>query len=729
MSLSDAKERIGALYESAKIQAIQEAAIQLEWNGFAIDPGYFKTQAEVARGHLVEHYDTLRGLLQVAGVESEAPDEIWSSPKQLVALLHERPERGGLGIPPSPYWFKGRVKLENGERKTDRTALEWLLGQLQSGAPSCARANPQAAEIVRGLMGLRRVGSSLKYLEKLPRYIGPDGFIHPVCGPAGDEDDRVGAITGRFGMKNPEGQQIPRDKRKDLYHIRRGFVAPEGQLLVVRDYCVSPDTKILTRNLKWVAAKDVTSGLEVVGFDEHAKAPGEGKGRNYRRSTVTGVKRLIRPCVRLTMGDGSVLTCSEDHSWLVPRVGWVQAKDMNPGTLISKMVDPWEEDKTFEGGWISGMMDGEGWVSKGMVGVVQKEGPTWERLKALVGDRVPFRAGKNGSQVQCLNFKGRMGSMRALGIFRPERLLAKSDSIWEGKRIWSAFSPPIPVVSVEFIGDAEVIAIETTSKTFIAEGFMSHNCALEVVILANICEWLFGDTTLLDLTAEGTDIHATNAFNVFGRVLGWRTPNGRPLAEVAELGEFKTDPELSWYRDAIKAVWYKLQYGGTVHGFATSLKDQSGNPVGKGRAEEILGALYEAVPSIPKWQDFVRRVLARDGGITGLDGRYVDYSDLIERGEWGIESAVRKGQNFPMQAGGAHVIGCAMVACAESRDLERLGAVMEMQVHDELRFRCPEANAEAVYNLVGEIMVDCMHGLLKNLRTEGGIGLNWEASK
>lgn len=488
MRLPEGKARILDLFTSAKVQEINEAAIEMEWNGFQIDTAFFNSQAEVARRDLNSIYDSLGGLLQSAGVVPEDPDTVWSSPKQLVNVLHSPSGKGGLGLPPSPYWFKGRVKLDAGERKTDRTALEWILSQVEQGARSCAGAHPSARGVLEGLMGLRRVGSSLKYLEKLPRFVGPDGFVHPVCGPAGDEDDRVGAITGRFGMKNPESQQIPRDKRKDAYHIRRGFVAPPGQLLVVRDYT-----------------------------------------------------------------------------------------------------------------------------------------------------------------------------------------------------------------------------------------------ALEVVILANICEWLFGDTVLLELTAPGQDIHAYNAYNVFGRVLGWVTPTGRRLSEVSDLAAFKEDPELAWYRDAIKAVWYKLQYGGTVHGFATSLKDQKGEPVGKQRAEEILGALYEAVPSVPKWQDFVARVLERDGGISAFDGRFVDYSDLMERGDWGKSSADRKGQNFPMQSGGAHVIGAAMVEAVKSSELKKLGAVLELQVHDELRWRCPAENAQRVYDVAGEIMGAAFP--LKNLRTEGGIGQNWEACK
>jgi len=473
---------VQALYASARIQQIEEAAIAMEAAGFAIDVPYFNAQASVAEQDQAKCLAELRATLQELGVVNARPDDIWTSPKQMAELLH-----GQLRLPKSPYWFKGRVKIDDGEVKLDRTALEWVLGRTRSNSPE--------RRIVEGVMGLRRISAGLKYLAKLPKYVGPDGFVHPVCGPAGDEDDRVGAITGRFGMKNPEGQQIPRDKRKDLYGIRKGFIAPPGMLLVVKDYT-----------------------------------------------------------------------------------------------------------------------------------------------------------------------------------------------------------------------------------------------ALEVVIMANMCEWLFNDTLLLELTAPGQDIHAYNAHRVFGTFLNWRTASGRPIRDVSELSEFKSDPELAWYRDAIKAVWYKLQYGGTVHGFATSLRDQQGEPVGKQRAEEIVGALYEAVPSVPKWQSLVASLLRRDGGICALDGRYVDYSQLIARGngrkddtDWAFASACRGAQNLPMQGTGAHVIGCAMADALNSPEMQKLGAVLEKQVHDELGWRCPEGNAERVAALADEIM--CAAFPLKNLRTAGGIGKNWEACK
>lgn len=460
------------LYYAANIQGIDEAAIIMERNGFMIDPEYFRKGLEVAERDEAEQ---LRALATGVGKLGVPPlpgiDSVWSSSPQLCHLLEK-----SLGLPPSPYKSKGKVDLDAGKRSTDKRALEWI-----SSRPGL---DPEARRLVEGIVTLRRIRSSAKYLRKFPDFIGPDGFIHPVTGPAGDEDDRVGALTGRFGMKNPEGQQIPKDPRKDRYFIRRGFVAPPGWKLVVADYT-----------------------------------------------------------------------------------------------------------------------------------------------------------------------------------------------------------------------------------------------ALEVVILANICEWLFGDTLLLDLTGPGQDIHAFNAHGIFGRQLNWVTPSGRRIADLADPKLYKEDPELAWYRDAVKAVWYKLQYGGTVHGFASSLLGPDGEPVGVARATEIVEALYATLPGIQKFHAWVRAWLRKHKGICGLDGRWVDYTDLIAQGKWGFEAACRGADNTPMQATGASIIGNAMVAVVQCPELRKLESKLQLQIHDELQLRAPAENA----GRAGTVLVEHMEAAypLKNLRAAVGIGDNW----
>ena len=464
------------LYNAAKISRIDDAQIEMEYNGFMLDAEYCARGLEVAKKDERAILDSLRGALEGRlGRPAAAPDDIWSSHPKTIGVLEKV-----LKLPPSPYKVKGKVDLAAGKRSTDKRALEWILAR--------AGDDTEARRIVEGITELRRVRNSAKYLEKFPRFIGSDGFIHPVCGPAGDEDDRVGAITGRFGMKNPEGQQIPKDPKKDRYFIRRAFVAPPGMKLIIADYT-----------------------------------------------------------------------------------------------------------------------------------------------------------------------------------------------------------------------------------------------ALEVVVLANICEMLFGDTLLLDLTAPGRDIHAYNAHRIFGDFLDWRTDTGRRIRDFADPGLYKCDPELAWYRELVKAIWYGLMYGKGAYGFGLTLKDKNGEAIGESKAQEILDALYQACPSIKKWHDWVREWLKIHAGICGLDGRWIDYSDLMARGKWGFEAACRGADNGPMQITGAAAIGAAMVSVIDCPEIRRRGGLLQLQIHDELQLRGPEAEAERLGHLLREHMESAFP--LKNLRSTVGIGDNWMEAK
>lgn len=146
-------------------------------------------------------------------------DKLWSS-QALHAFLHSEL---GLSLKPSPFWAKGQVKP--GDIKIDHTALEWLAGQY-----------PEHRDNLNLLLRLRRVRSGIKYATKIPAAIQPDGLVHPTFGPASDADERSGTVSGRLAAKNPEVHQIPSDKEKDAYGIRRMFTAPPGQCLIVADY-------------------------------------------------------------------------------------------------------------------------------------------------------------------------------------------------------------------------------------------------------------------------------------------------------------------------------------------------------------------------------------------------------------------------------------------------------------------------------------------------------------
>ncbi len=202
---------------------VDRAYLLLERTGFAIDKEYFDEQAEIARDDERIQLGNLRVEAKNTGIKCDSDedyDSIWSSPVKLKRLLHE-----DLKLDPSPIWVKGEVALWKGEVKTDAVALKYLRA-----------TNPQLRPLIDGILNLKRIRSSLKYLNKIPGFVQADGFIHPVYGAGDDSDESSGTNSGRTVMKNPEGQQIPNSKDKDPYGIRKGFVAPEGQVLVVRDY-------------------------------------------------------------------------------------------------------------------------------------------------------------------------------------------------------------------------------------------------------------------------------------------------------------------------------------------------------------------------------------------------------------------------------------------------------------------------------------------------------------
>jgi DNA polymerase I-like protein with 3'-5' exonuclease and polymerase domains len=201
-------------------QVVEEALIDMERTGFRVDVGYCEFQSKRALEHENEILGQLNTWYRCNLKQHDITDEniaaIWSSPKQLIELLDL------LKAKRSPIWKKGLAK--RGTWKTDLAALDWV-------RKIHLEDKPHISELLKLVLHLRKIRSGKKYVDKLPRFMASDGFVHPVCGPAGDSDDSVGAVSGRLGMKNPEGQQLPKpdeeesQDKKDLYCVRRAIIA------------------------------------------------------------------------------------------------------------------------------------------------------------------------------------------------------------------------------------------------------------------------------------------------------------------------------------------------------------------------------------------------------------------------------------------------------------------------------------------------------------------------
>jgi DNA polymerase I-like protein with 3'-5' exonuclease and polymerase domains/uracil-DNA glycosylase len=247
-------------------------------------------------------------------------------------------------------------------------------------------------------------------------------------------------------------------------------------------FCVAPGTRVITADLRWVPIEELRNGDNIIGFDEN----GRGKHVKYRRSLVEGIQHLILSCCKITTDRGSVIS-SLDHLWLARNaIGsghvrhWKKASDLQPGNVIAGFCEPWpNEDRTWEAGFVAGFLEGEGCVSRDSLCLSQNLGPALDHVEAILkakGFDIRRSIKSNGLGVNAYITGGVSGTLRALGQLRSPRLLAKAHNLWDGKSIGSLGNHPYTVLKVEPIGMHPVVAMKTSTKTFIAEGMLTHNC-------------------------------------------------------------------------------------------------------------------------------------------------------------------------------------------------------------------------------------------------------------
>jgi hypothetical protein len=249
--------------------------------------------------------------------------------------------------------------------------------------------------------------------------------------------------------------------------------------------CVAPETKVLTADLRHIPARDVSVGMKLVGFDEHR--PGKGLHRQFKETEVEYVWDVTLPSYRISLSDGTEVVASAEHPWLVSTAGsrtvWKQTQDLLPTDCIFKISEVWSEEHTYESGYLAAAFDGEGHLSlqPTQMGFSQRENLMWDEVrKHLATYGFGYWESQNRqNDVQRLNISGKAEILRFLGQIRPNRLLGKLDlnrlgSIGRHDRRLGGFDHP-RVEKLTFLGDQDLVAFQTTTRTFVAEGLASHN--------------------------------------------------------------------------------------------------------------------------------------------------------------------------------------------------------------------------------------------------------------
>jgi hypothetical protein len=270
--------------------------------------------------------------------------------------------------------------------------------------------------------------------------------------------------------------------------------------------CLDPKTRVLTAELEWLPIEEIQIGDELIACDENTSY--QGAGRKMQTCRVEATREVSEPAFEVSMDNGAKLVSTADHRFLFKKRGavdtkWMRVKDARVGDEIKYVTDPWG-DSSFEDCWMSGLVDGEGCLrhKKGGVelSVSQVDGAVLNRARKYFAERtysvreeVDRRKGQETSKlgnkpVYKLVISRTAELFKFMGQCYPTRF--QQFRWWEGKelpgkRIGNGYRK---IVSIRELPAQRMIDLQTSTKTFIAEGFVSHN---STITRALIVFWAF----------------------------------------------------------------------------------------------------------------------------------------------------------------------------------------------------------------------------------------------
>ncbi|HEY3800651.1 MAG TPA: DNA polymerase I [Caulobacteraceae bacterium] len=201
---------------------------------------------------------------------------------------------------------------------------------------------------------------------------------------------------------------------------------------------------------------------------------------------------------------------------------------------------------------------------------------------------------------------------------------------------------------------------------------------------------------------DGLDIHASTASEMFGVPV-----QGMP-AET---------------RRRAKAINFGIIYGISAFGLANQLS------IPQDEAGAYIKTYFERFPGVRAYMDRMRHTVRTQGYVTNLFGRKIHIPAATSKSIHDRQFAERAAINAPIQGAAADVIRRAMVRMPAALKAEGLSARMLLQVHDELVFEAPAAEAEATCAVAKRVMeraADPIVQLSVPLVVDARAATNWE---
>ncbi len=204
--------------------------------------------------------------------------------------------------------------------------------------------------------------------------------------------------------------------------------------------------------------------------------------------------------------------------------------------------------------------------------------------------------------------------------------------------------------------------------------------------------------------AEGLDIHAMTASEMFGVPISGMDPMVRRRA---------------------KAINFGIIYGISAFGLANQLS------IGREEAGEYIRTYFKRFPGIRDYMEQTKKTARDQGYVETIFGRRMHFPRIKSPNASERAFLERASINAPIQGAAADIIRRAMVRMPEALAEAKLGTKMLLQVHDELIFECADAEVELTKNIVKRVMIAAPEPAVKlsvPLQVDARAAQDWEAA-
>lgn len=221
---------------------------------------------------------------------------------------------------------------------------------------------------------------------------------------------------------------------------------------------------------------------------------------------------------------------------------------------------------------------------------------------------------------------------------------------------------------------------------------------IELRVLAHVADI----KALKKAFAEGLDIHAMTASEMFGVPIEGMPPEVRRRA---------------------KAINFGIIYGISAFGLANQLS------IPREEAAQYIRTYFERFPGIKDYMEKTKAFAHEHGYVETIFGRRAHYPDINSKSAQVRAFNERAAINAPIQGAAADIIRRAMIKMDDALKNAGLSAKMLLQVHDELIFELPETEVEKTTAVVKNIMENATMPALAlsvPLKVDARAAKNWD---